>query len=185
MTGPTRLPLVGEDTTDETLNRVYERVRQAVHHVPNLYRTLGNAPNLLEAWIDFAWQLRHDAVTDRGTRELLIMRTAQLNGTDYEWRHHWSMAIESGVSEEQLGALDGWRDSPLFSDEQQAVLAMAEELAQTTKVSDTTWAALQKTFDDRQLVELVLTGAFYACVSRVLGGLQVPIEEGYDQIPSL
>ena len=35
------------------------------------------------------------------------------------------------------------------------------------------------------LVELVLTGAFYACVSRVLGGLQVPLEDGYDHIPPL
>jgi len=181
----TRLPLVGEDTTDETLVRVYERVRGAVHHVPNLYRTLANAPNLLEAWIDFAWQLRNDAVTDRGLRELLIMRTAQLNGTKYEWTHHWAMAVESGITEAQLTGLSGWRQSDAYSDTQRNVLELADELAETTKVSDATWAKLQAEFDERQLVELVLTGAFYACVSRVLGGLQVPLEDGYDHIPPL
>jgi alkylhydroperoxidase family enzyme len=53
---------------------------------------------------------------------------------------------------------------------------MAEQLGTGTHLSDDAWAALAEHFDEAELVELVMTAAFYACVSRVLGGLEVPPE---------
>jgi 4-carboxymuconolactone decarboxylase len=172
-----RLALVGDDQPDPALGATYDFVRSRVGQVPNLYRTLAHAPNLLQGWIDFAWALRNDARTDRALRELVIMRTAQLNETNYEWTHHWKMAVAAGVSEDKLNALDGWRDSTLFSPAERVVLEMADQLAATTRLTDDAWQALAAMFDERQVVELVLTASFYACVSRVLGGLAVPLEE--------
>lgn len=104
------------------------------------------------------------------------MRTAQLNATDYEWTHHWRMAVAAGVSETKLEALDQWRDRDVFSPTERLVLEMADQLVATTRLDDIVWQALAAEFDPRQLVELVLTASFYACVSRVLGGLAVPLE---------
>jgi AhpD family alkylhydroperoxidase len=171
-----RLPLVDDDTGDEELASIYAHVRQHVGIVPNLYRTLAHAPDLLGTWIDFAWSLRNDATVSRAWRELVILRTAQINDTNYEWTHHRTMALAAGVSEEQLVALDTWRDSDAFTSTERLVLEMAEQLASTTRLDDDTWRALAAAFDQRELVELVLTASFYACVSRVLGGLDVPLE---------
>ena len=53
-----------------------------------LYRALANAPILLRSYSTLARALRHDAVTDRCLRELVILRTAQLTDSEYEWSHH-------------------------------------------------------------------------------------------------
>ena len=47
MTGAGRLPLVDSDTDDPQLANVFGRFRDAGHEVPTLYRTLGNAPAML------------------------------------------------------------------------------------------------------------------------------------------
>jgi len=45
----------------------------------NLYRCLAHAPDLLRAWIAFAWALRGNSSTSRQLRELMILRTATLH----------------------------------------------------------------------------------------------------------
>lgn len=178
-----RIPLIGDDTDDPRLTATFDRVRSAVGRIPNLYRTLGHNPEVLDAWLAFAWPLRHAATSDRALRELVIMRTAQLTTADYEWRQHWSMALEVGVSEEQLAALGAWPDADAFSPAEKAALRMTDELGSTADLGDDGWAALRSHFDDRECVELVLTAAFYSCVSRVLGGLHVPLEESASANP--
>lgn len=173
-----RIPLVDEFPSDPGLAATFDRVRSTMGAVPNLYRTLGIAPEILDAWLAFAWPLRHSAVTDRAIRELLIMRTAQLTAADYEWRQHWSMSIAAGVTEAQLAALSTWPDADpgTFSPEARAALAMVEQIAVVGRLDDSGWETLRRHFDDRGCLELVLTAAFYSCVSRVLNGLAVPLE---------
>ena len=183
MSEPTRLPLIGDGPADPTLARVFTQVEGAVGEVPNLYRTLGHAPWLLDRWIDFAWALRLEAVTDRALRELMIMRNAQLSGADYEWRHHWPMAIDAGVDEAKLHALGEWTGSALFSPVERAVLTLVDEVTPGGPLSDAAWAALAEHFAPGEIVELVMTVAFYCCVSRVLGALQPPVEDAYREVP--
>ncbi len=178
-----RLPLVDDDVGDSAVRAVFERTIDGSGAVPNLYRQLAHAPELLEAWIAFAWPLRHAAVTDRGLRELLILRVAQLQGADYEWRHHWQMAIDCGVGPEALDALARWQQDPEFSPSERAALRMADELTVDGGLSDTTWSELCKHFNERSRVELILTTSFYACVSRVLKGLLTPLESEYRHLP--
>lgn len=180
-----RVPLVPQDDPDPVLQRSFSRVLATWPDISNLYRTLGHAPVILEKWIDFAWTLRGEAVSDRGLRELVIMRTAQLNEADYEWRHHYPMAQAHGVTTEQLAELDRWPESQLFSRPQRAALAMAEELATTTRLSQARWTGLAEHFDEVERVELVLTASFYACVSRVLGALEIDLEPRYEGYPPL
>lgn len=185
MNDPTRLPLIGDDTTDPILRSVFAHVQGAIGEIPNLYRTLGHAPVVLEKWIDFAWSLRNDATTDRALRELMIMRNAQISQADYEWRHHWVLALESGVDEAKLRALDHWADSDLFDAVERACLAMVDEVTPGGPLSDSTWQALAEHFEPAELVELVMTVAFYCCVSRVLGSLQPPIGPSHLDVPAV
>ena len=91
-----RLPLVGSESPDPELARVFDRFRDAGREVPTLYRTLGNAPAMLNAWVGLAWPLRNEATTSRALRELIIMRVAQLTRTGYEWVAHRPMASSTG-----------------------------------------------------------------------------------------
>lgn len=168
--------------SDPRLRGVRERV-EAAGPLPHLYRHLAHAPFLLAGWVDFAWSLRHDAASDRGVRELVIMRKAHLATADYEWRHHWEMAVAAGVPEAKLRAVPDWGAATVFSGPERAALAMTDELSTAGRLTAATWAGLAEHFDARQAVELVVTAAFYTCVSQILAALEVGLEERYSAVP--
>ena len=176
MSGAGRIPLVDSDTDDPQLAKVFGRFRDAGHDVPTLYRTLGNAPAMLNAWVGLAWPLRNEATTSRALRELIIMRVAQLTRTAYEWVAHRPMTVKCGITDLQLAELHRWHASDAFSPEQREVLALTDELTDGLDVSDDTWAALDARYTPGELVELVLTAAYYACVSRTLRALRLPVD---------
>ena len=179
MTSP-RVAPVAADSSDPDLAAVFDVFRQAGRDVPLLYRTLGNAPAMLNAWTALAWPLRQDAVSPRGLRELLIMRVAQLTNAPYEWIAHWDMAVKHGISVEQLEDLWRWRESTRFSTDERAALALTDELTTDLDVTDATWTALAGCFSEGELVELVLTVGFYSCVSRVLRALHLNVVDETD-----
>jgi alkylhydroperoxidase family enzyme len=146
---------------------------------------LANAPDLLAAWVDFAWTLRAVPESDRGLRELAIMRVAQLTGSEYEWQAHWAMATGAGVPVEKLTALGDWRRSGVYSDDERLVLEAAESLTETGDLDATARRQLLGRFGEQQTVEVVLTIAFYSCVRRVLGGLGGPLDERDETVPGL
>lgn len=152
---------------------------------PNLYRALANHPALVAAWTDFARVLRHESRTPRPLRELLILRAAQLTGSEYEWAQHLKMARKAGVREAQIAALASWRGSAEFDARERAALALAESVTQGS-VGDEVHAEAARHFDHGEYVELALTAAFYAMVARILDALRVPLEpELRDHAPRL
>ncbi|HEX3566610.1 MAG TPA: carboxymuconolactone decarboxylase family protein [Acidimicrobiales bacterium] len=175
------LPLLSGD--DDRLRAVHARAVEGFGQWPNLYARLANAPELLAAWVDFAWTLRAVPQSDRALRELAIMRVAQLTGSDYEWQAHWPMATEAGVPAEKLTTLAGWRSADAFSTHERLVLGAAENLTSSGQLSVAERSQLVATFGEQQTVELVLTIAFYSCVRLVLGGLGVPADERDEQAP--
>lgn len=180
-----RLPLVSEADLDESLLPVLERFQKAGMEVPVLYRALANAPKMLHGWVSFAWSLRNDAETDRGLRELAIMRVAQLTGASYEWQAHWPMAERFGMNRDQLAELKTWESSEAFTAEQRLLLALTDDLTLRLDISDSTWAALTAEYSPADIVELVLTVAFYSCVSRVLGGFDLRPDGDAEDIAGL
>jgi len=141
----------------------------------NLYRALANQPGLAAAWTEFANSIRHDSRTPRRLRELMILRTAQLARSEYEWAQHLKMARKAGVSEAQIAALAGWRDSPLFEARERAALALTEGVM-AGNVTDAIYAEAARHFSHAEYVELALTAAFYAMVSRMLDAMRVELD---------
>jgi AhpD family alkylhydroperoxidase len=171
-----RVPLLSDAEIAPNVAEIFERMRKAGGRPPNLYRALANAPAMLDAWIGLAWPLRHEAKTSRGLRELIIMRVAGLTDAHYEAHHHHRMALEAGVSEAQLADLARWRDSKRFNEAERAVLGLADAVTRGGKLPDVVHDDLKRHFKPGEIVELVLTAAFYNCVSRALLALEVPLE---------
>jgi alkylhydroperoxidase family enzyme len=142
----------------------------------NLYRCLAHAPDLLRAWIAFAWALRGNSATSRQLRELMILRTATLHHSPYEWHQHRRMAAEAGVTDYEIAELEMWRTSKAFSPETRAALAFTDAIVEGS-VPDEINDELAAHFNHNQRVELTVTAGFYSMVPRVLEALGVPIEE--------
>ena len=141
----------------------------------NLYRALGNHPALAAAWTEFANAIRHESKTPRALRELMILRTAQIARSEYEWAHHLRMARKADVSEAQIAALPGWRTAKEFDAKERAALALTEAVM-ACNVTDAVHAEVKRYFSDSEFVELSLTAGFYAMVSRMLDAMRVELD---------
>ena len=142
---------------------------------PNLYKALGNHPELVAAWAEFSKTLRHDTRTPRALRELVILRGAQVMRSEYEWAQHLAMARKAGVSETKIKDLATWRNSSEFTEPEKAALALAEAVTEG-RVSDDVYKLAKEHFDDHDYVELALVAAFYAMVGRMLDAMGVELE---------
>lgn len=160
-----------------------EKIAQLGARQLNLYRALANAPDMLDAWLQFAWSLRDDCTTPRVLRELMILRTASVMRADYEWHQHRDMARRAGASAEQLDAISAWQTSDCYSDRERVALMLTDAML-TGHVNDSVQQELARYFSDQERVELVATAGFYAMVPRVLDALRVPIEEGPPPTPT-
>jgi len=142
----------------------------------NLYRALANHPGLVRAWTEFANSIRNGSRTPRKLREIMILRTAQLQRSDYEWAQHLKMARKAGVTEAQIAELAEWRASKQFDAKERAALALTDAVV-AGNVTDEVYAEVSKHFGHQDYVELAVTAAFYCMVPRVLDALRVEFDD--------
>lgn len=99
------------------------------------------------------------------------LRASQINGCSpcvasgaHQSRHH-------GATAEQVDTVAAWRETPWFSDEERAVLALTEaitRLADTPDpVPDEVWDVAAKHFDQKELAGLVLNIAITNAFNRL------------------
>lgn len=179
-----RVPLASEGE-DPLLQELVAKIHARGLDVPNLYMTIGNAPNMLQAWMGFTWPLRHDAASPRQLRELVVMRVAQWTRCAYMWAHHWSMATENGLTSSQLETLADWRKSDEFDHRQQALLGYTEEVIGGHGVQDATFRQMQQVFPTREIIELTLAATFYLNLAHFALALDIDIEPKFEAYAKL
>lgn len=149
----------------------------------NIFRSLANAPVLLDAFLSYANALRDSSLLSPKLRELAILAVGHTTGSEYEIAHHQSHGRKAGLTDEQLAAVADLERSVehpgVFDDAERAVIALARESTTEVHVSDETWAAAAKHLDDQQMVELTLTIAWYNSGVRIMGLLHIDLEESY------
>jgi alkylhydroperoxidase family enzyme len=181
-TPASRLPFLPEEPDNPQVREIFERLRKRWQGAPvlHLYRLLGWAPGLVGPWQEFAQAMRFRVNAPARLRELMVVRSGKLLQAEYEWKHHWVAALEEGVTQEQLDALDGWKESDLFDTRERAVLALADDTASGTGASEATMRELATLFPTQEVAELVITAGFYAGVSRIINSFGVPLEPGFE-----
>ena len=169
---------MGDEPLDPRVAAVFERFAREGRSPIALYRALANAPELLEPYSALAQALRHRASTSRELRELVVLRVAQLTGSEYEWSHHRKMAEEEGIAAEKVRALEHWRESDAFGEAERAALRLADEVHDVA-VADETVAELSRLFAPGEVVELIMLASLYQAVARLIQGLGIQVEEEY------
>ncbi len=101
----------------------------------------------------------HNSPLPRSTQELASLRASQINGCGWCVDLHTKEAAAAGESADRLHLVATWRESTVFTEAERAALAFAEEgtrLADAHQgVSDATWDAVRKHYDDDQLAALI------------------------------
>jgi AhpD family alkylhydroperoxidase len=104
-------------------------------------------------------------------RELVQLRVSQINGCGFCVDIHTKEAAAAGEIPVRLHLVATWREATVFTEAEQAALALAEEgtrLADASQgVSDETWAEVRKHYDDDQVGALVCVVAMINAATRM------------------
>jgi len=175
-----RVPYLSRENTGVDHKPLWDRL-EVERKVPtaNIFRALANAPVLLDAFLSYANALRDGSVLSPKLRELAILAVGHTTDSEYEIAHHQAHGQKAGLSPEQLAAVPDFATSALFDDAERSVMALAAESTEKVHVTDATWAAVAAHLDDRQLVELSVTIAWYNSGVRIMGLLGIELEDGY------
>jgi AhpD family alkylhydroperoxidase len=118
---------------------------------------------------------------EHGLLELVRLRASQINGCSFCVYMHVKDATKHGESDMRIHMLDGWRDSPLFTDRERAALNWTESLTRIAKTHapDADYALLQSQFNETEIAYLTLLIGAINLWNRVQISLRAvhPIEE--------
>jgi alkylhydroperoxidase family enzyme len=173
-----RLPFAERSSIPDDLVYVWDRNTNN-GQVANIFRTMANNPQLWRSYLRLGNGLWNQSGLDVPTRELVILRTAILHLSLYEWHQHVRLGRQAGLSDARIVALHHWRTSDLFTEPERALLGYVDALAASDHPSDEAHNTLAAHFDNSTIVGVNLLTGFYAMTAKFLGAMEVETEEPF------
>ncbi len=114
-------------------------------------------PGAVKAMLDFQAHVNQSGL-EPALHELVKVRASQINGCAYCIDMHTKDARSLGETEQRLYGLDAWAETPFYSERERAALAWTETvtLIREGHVPDAAFAAAQRHFSEKELIELTL-----------------------------
>ena len=90
-------------------------------------------------------------------KDLIKIRASQLNNCSYCTDMHTKEARHAGEKEQRIYALTAWRETPFFTAEEGAVLALTEEVTFiSSRVSDETYNNAVKLLGEKYVAQTIM-----------------------------
>ncbi len=136
-----------------------------------------NTPGVLKAFSAFPMA---EATLEPGLRELAILRTGYVRGSQFVFSQHCKAARRMGVDPAKVEAVPYWPLSDVFTDAERAVLAYADGLTLADgRVHDRVFAALKQHLSDEHILMLTYFVGMYSLHAVSTKALRLE----YDNVP--
>ena len=169
-----RLPYLNQDDLAPENKDLLKRVI-------NITRVLVHNPDAARAFHTVGNYIRFKSKLDPRLRELAILQVGWLERSPFEWSHHVKLGYDFGVTDDDIKGLIAEEAGQPNKLEPVAklVLKAAREITLDVGTSEATFNELKQHFPNDQIIDLVMTTAFYCAVVRILGSFQVDVEPEY------
>jgi uncharacterized peroxidase-related enzyme len=153
---------------------LYDKAFAQRGNVPNMFRVMAHRPEIFATM-----QAHFGAVLNTGTvstklKELIIVRTSQVNDTPYCLASHTILAKGLGWSQDQLDHLAEWSKRDDFSPAEKAALRLAETATRNARaVTDEQFAELRTYYSEGEIVELLCAIGLFNYFNRFNNALQM------------
>ncbi|WP_440120962.1 carboxymuconolactone decarboxylase family protein [Tenacibaculum sp. Ill] len=92
------------------------------------------------------------------SKNLIKIRASQINTCAYCIEMHTAEALKNGEEQNRVFALSAWKESPLFSEKEKALLSATDEI---TLISDNgltegTFQKLKEYFTDNEIAQIIM-----------------------------
>jgi uncharacterized peroxidase-related enzyme len=156
-----------DPAANEFLATLESRAKQ-----PNPFlRAMANRPDALKNFIPFYASLLGPGSVDRRTKMLLYLATSYANQCAFCIAANLPGGRKAGLTEDELRALENWRDEG-FSPAERAAIRYARELTRTAH-AQTSREEMFQHFTHEQMVEITLVIAVANFTNRFNNGLEI------------
>jgi alkylhydroperoxidase family enzyme len=141
----------------------------------NIFRTLGRNKDLEKGFLALGSHLLLGSTLPAREREIVILRVGWRAGSEYEFGQHTTMGLTAGLTEAEIERIAD-AGSGEWSVPDAALVQLADDLCDDDVVAEPTWLALAETYDEAELLELLVLAGYYRLVSGMLNSVGVPLE---------
>jgi uncharacterized peroxidase-related enzyme len=169
-----RISRLDRSAVTPDLQALFDRVFALRGNVPNMFRVMAHRPEIFTTM-----QAHFAAVLNTGTvspklKELIIVRTSQVNDTPYCLASHTVLAKGLGWNDDQLAQLADWPSRSDFSPAEKAALSLAETVTRDAHaVTDEQFAELRSFYSEGEIVELLCAIGLFNYFNRFNNALQM------------
>ncbi len=153
------MPRISRLTRDEvarSTSTIYDRYLRDRGNVPNMFRTMAHRPEIFETIIAHMEAVLKTGTLSTALKELVIVRTSQLNRTPYCLASHTTIAKRLGWTDEQIVALDDAAGSGMFTEAEKVAIHLAEVMTLNAHgYTEADFARLRRFYDEGEVVELM------------------------------
>ena len=141
-----------------------------------LFRTMARSPRVFTKM--FAGGLVDKGPFSLRQREIVIDRTTARLGCEYEWGVHVALFAErAGFGPDEIAAVvKGPANASCWKADEQALLALVDDLVDRRTIGTATWQAVSAHFDEAQILEAITLVGYYHAISFLCNGLALPLE---------
>ena len=135
---------------------IYDRYLRDRGNVPYMFRTMAHRPEIFETIIAHMEAVLNTGTLPKALKELVIVRTSQLNQTPYCLASHTAICRKLGWTDAQIDALKGPEAGQHFSRKEQVAIHLAEVMtldAHGYTAED--FEKLRSFFSEGEVVELM------------------------------
>ena len=156
------------------LAALFDKVFAQRGNVPNMFRVMAHRPEIFATM-----QAHFGAVLNTGTvstklKELIIVRTSQVNQTPYCLASHTILAKSLGWSDDQLAHLADWQKREDFTPAEKTALRLAETVTRDAHaVSDQQYDELRSFYSEGEIVELLCAIGLFNYFNRFNNALKM------------
>ena len=143
--------------------------------VPNMFKALANAPDLVLGIAAFLRGLMGEGAIAGWYKELIATRVASLNDCEYCISAHRYLAAKRGASPEQAASYDTYESGP-FTEKEKAGFRYVDLLhVSGHAVDDGAFAALRKFYNGPEIIELTAVAGAFEFFTRMNTALRIPV----------
>ncbi len=105
---------------------------------------------------------------DKKHSEMIRIRASQINGCAYCINMHTKDARAIGETEQRIYALNAWRETPFFTPEERAILAVTEEITNIKHgVTEKTMEEAEQLLGKSYLSQVIMAGVIINAWNRI------------------
>jgi len=110
---------------------------------------------------------------------LIKVRASQINGCAFCINMHNREALKDGETAKRLFLLDAWRESRIFTEEEEAILLLTEQvtLIHQEGVSDEAYAKVQQHFSENEIAQIIMVISTINVWNRVAISTHMPLDD--------